>query len=120
MAPLHYVAKCGNSEALQQLFKARADVNVGTEPEKKTALLFSLEHGHHDLCLELLDAKADPDAADITGTTAVSYARSKGLYSLCQMLIDHSTHSKLLAEGMSGKPEQPPKTSEPASVEQKG
>ena len=79
VAPLHWAADSGNSEAIELLIEAGADVNIlSTEgdvlPAGDTPLHFATIHNESICVTTLLAAGADPNIADAEGRTPLHVA----------------------------------------------
>lgn len=70
---LHSAASNGDKEALEQLLKDGADVNL-KDGEGRTALHFACGYGEKECAEALIAAKADADATDNNGNTALHCA----------------------------------------------
>ncbi len=72
MAPLHFAARDGRTEAVEALLEAGADVNQLTASNKTSALVIAIFNAHFDLAMFLLERGADPrPAATSDGITAL-------------------------------------------------
>lgn len=68
--PLMYAAREGSMNAGRVLLDRGAAVN-STDPDGATALVLAIINYHYDFAALLLDYKADPNLADITGMAAL-------------------------------------------------
>jgi len=69
MAPLHFAARQGQSDAAKALLEAGADINQRAEGDNSTPMLIAAINGHFDLAKLLLDKGADANAAQHNGVT---------------------------------------------------
>ncbi|MBK8248274.1 MAG: ankyrin repeat domain-containing protein [Gemmatimonadetes bacterium] len=69
LAPLHFAARDGNTEAALMLLDAGAEINLRTGGDSSTALLLASINGHFDLAKALLTRGADPKIANHAGAT---------------------------------------------------
>ena len=73
---LNVAAYRGNSEAVEMLIRHGATVDVPDHMTGKTALVKAAYVGHTPTAIALLDAKANVNAADNQGYTALAFATS--------------------------------------------
>lgn len=72
--PLLFAAQQGDVESGRLLLGAGADVNDRSAGDRKTALIVAAASGHTAFTALLLDSRAEPDATDEAGFTAMHYA----------------------------------------------
>eukprot|EP00438_Fugacium_kawagutii_P005366 Skav215041 [mRNA] locus=scaffold2053:7696:8895:+ [translate_table: standard] len=77
---LHVAAITGNSAELQDLLRARVDVNCADEDHQSgwTALIKAAQNARADCARLLLQARADANAAGTDGYTALIFAAREG------------------------------------------
>merc|ERR1712232_26298 len=63
-----------------------------------TPLMRACEHGHEDIMLCLLDARASPMQCDSHGWSALCYALGAGEVSLARTLLNHIDRKKLRSQ----------------------
>ena len=86
-----HAAVCGNcrKEALQAIISHGTDVNAMNK-QKQTALALACENGNVDAIKLLLNARADPNIADVNGNTLLHNAvRNTISKETLQAIIDH-------------------------------
>ena len=69
MAPLHFAARQGQSDAVKALLDAGADVNQRAVGDNSTPLIVATVNGQFDLAKMLLEKGADPNLAQHNGVT---------------------------------------------------
>jgi ankyrin repeat protein len=69
MTAMHYAAREGKIDALGSLLDGGADINFKSPADNSTPLLISATNGQFDTALFLLGRGADPNIANIAGTT---------------------------------------------------
>jgi uncharacterized protein len=69
MAPLHFAARQGQSDAVRALLEAGADINQRAVGDNSTPVLIAAVNGNFDLAKMLLDKGADPNIAQHNGVT---------------------------------------------------
>ncbi|KAI9660165.1 MAG: hypothetical protein M1821_001517 [Bathelium mastoideum] len=75
MSQIFTLSRIGDLQGLQELFGAKmASPNDIHREGQWTALHFAVDHGQIEVCQLLLNADADPEWEDYTGTTAVEIA----------------------------------------------
>ena len=83
---LMYAASGENEVTVALLIKRRAGVNLADSEEHWTPLMFAAAEGQADVVRRLLDAGADPTAADIDGEDSVLFARSRGYPAVADLI----------------------------------
>ena len=83
---LMYASTGPNLETVKALLAAGAEVNLTDGHENWTALMFAAAEGHGDICVMLLDHKADPTLKDTDGDSAAAFARQRGHNDLAKLL----------------------------------
>ena len=73
---LCYIAQSGNAVLGEALLKAGADPDRTCE-ERETPIIIAARAGHEELVDLLIEYKADLEASDLTGRTALSLARDR-------------------------------------------
>jgi ankyrin repeat protein len=74
-------ATAGKTETVRRLLKngvARVDFNTGWPGDRQSPLVRAAIGGHANVVRALLDAGADTDVLDLTGTTAMVHAARRG------------------------------------------
>jgi hypothetical protein len=71
---LHYAASKGDSEMLQKLIKAGANINVAENDRKFTSLHSAIERGNVDVANILIGAKANLELKNSLDQTVLTYA----------------------------------------------
>ena len=79
--------KAGNRSAVQQLIRARADVNAA-EPDGSTALMWAVRAGDTELVGQLLKAGANVRAANRYGVRPLTLAATNGDAAITKVLLD--------------------------------
>jgi ankyrin repeat protein len=69
MAPLHFAARQGQTEAVLALLEAGADINQQAVGDNSTPLVIAAVNGNFDLARLLLEKGADPNLAQHNGVT---------------------------------------------------
>jgi ankyrin repeat protein len=95
-APLHYAATTGNSEIVQLLLDARADINLLTRfHPKKQAIHLAAANGHIQVLQILLDKGVDVNATSSRGSTALHEAVVGGSYDVARYLIEMGANTDI-------------------------
>jgi hypothetical protein len=82
-------AEWGNVQTIQQLVRARADINVANG-KGLTPLMLAAKNGFLDTVRAVLDLGADTSLQDLAGTTALMYAVYSSNADLVRLLIGSS------------------------------
>ena len=69
LSPLHLAARQGQTDAVQALLDAGADINQRGAGDKVTPIIMATINGHFDLANVLLDKGANPGLAEDNGVT---------------------------------------------------
>ena len=88
---LHVAAIRGSNETVQALLKAGAEVDARTPTGATiymTPSMWAVYHGHHHMVRMLLDAGADPHAADENGKTLLEMSQEAAQPAIERMLRD--------------------------------
>lgn len=92
-APLHWAARRGNSDAIEVLVNAGANLDMQTTDRGLTPLMRALESDTNSVFIEtitfLLEGGADPNVQDNNGNTALHYAARFGRDYAISPLIEH-------------------------------
>lgn len=98
-APLHYAATKGNSEIVQLLLDAGADINVLTRfHPKKQAVHLAAANGHLQVLNILFDEGADVNAISSRGATALHEAVVSNSDDVARYLIQMGADVNLASE----------------------
>ena len=74
----HIASKIGPHEIVQMLIARKADINMPTEGDKKTALHIACENENVILLKELLLHRADTSTTDFQKSTPLHYILANG------------------------------------------
>ena len=91
---LMYACSGDNDATVALLLKRGAGVNIADSEEHWTALMFAAAEGHGTEVRRLLDAGADPMAADIDGDDSVKFARDRGFNELADFIAHAKERAK--------------------------
>ena len=69
LTALHLAVREGQTQAVQALLEAKADINQQTPADKTSPLLLATINGHYDLAKLLLERGADPNLASDAGAS---------------------------------------------------
>lgn len=83
---LMYASSGANDATVALLVKRGAGVNLTDKEEHWTPLMFAAAEGHIGVARILLDAGADPAAADIDGEDSIMFARNKNFTELADLI----------------------------------
>jgi ankyrin repeat protein len=83
---LMYACSGANDDTVALLVKRGAGVNLADNEQRWTPLMFAAAEGHIGVARILLDAGADPAAADIDGEDSIMFARSKNFTELADLI----------------------------------
>lgn len=85
--PIVLAVRTGDMAALKAAIAAGGGTEAQERMSQRTALHFASEAGNKDAVAMLLEAKANPNAADRTGKTPVSMAAEKGHAEILKALL---------------------------------
>jgi len=105
--PLVSSAYQGNTTQIELLLKHKADVNLATRDWRRTALHAAAIEDHAESMRFLLESKADPQAIDREGFTALQLATQRDCLGAIQVMTDFFKQAETRLE-----PIQPPKIAE--------
>ena len=88
MSALHWAAMKGDVELVAILVRAGANLKAATRIDEVTPLLLAAENGHTAVVRALLDAGADANATDASGTTALMLAAGAGAADAIRSLVE--------------------------------
>lgn len=90
LTPLYEAAKNGNVKLARKLIALGADVATRQKPGTETPLMASINHTfpNPEMTQLLLDHRADVDAVDKNGYSALMLAAYKGHEGICNKLLD--------------------------------
>eukprot|EP00658_Telonema_sp_P-2_P012616 TRINITY_DN14804_c0_g1_i1.p1 TRINITY_DN14804_c0_g1~~TRINITY_DN14804_c0_g1_i1.p1 ORF type:complete len:788 (+),score=205.90 TRINITY_DN14804_c0_g1_i1:95-2458(+) len=101
--PLHTAAAAGNLDGVKHILDQSDDAAAAlrmTSPEggdAKNALSWACESGQHEMVDWLLGAKADPNGRNVTGTSALHLAATKGHTTIARALGERGAEVNLLS-----------------------
>lgn len=96
---LHYAVAIGDTQLVDALIVAGADVNALTRNQFATALHVAAMHQRPDMMARLLAAGANVGAANGYGMTALHFAAYRGILSAVQVLLDAGAAPSLKDSG---------------------
>jgi ankyrin repeat protein len=86
--PLTIAAYSGNLEVVSELVKHVKDLDV--DSRMGTPLMAAAFKGNIEVCKVLLDSGADPNASDLSGTTALHYAVRFTNKKIIKLLVENN------------------------------
>lgn len=89
LTPLHRAIRNSELQAVTELLRQGAPVNVASTADGTTPLMLAAAMGQEEIVAALLNADAALNTADKMGGTALMYASSKGQAGIVNTLLQH-------------------------------